>query len=494
MENFFGIQSKKRDAGREPGGINLFRGLAFIAVGIIGISSIATPVPMMWKLIFGASGLIFGGIGGMWMKKYVSAYRAFRQFVPVWDRKRGMYDQFAEELNTWYQDGILPACCDGDTACYLELQRERIQQKGLTMNNQVMPVKGRSFGTAVLSRKSAWYTTDMTYEEINRTLRFENSQGTVYERNVEQVMYEVIAHTPNDAQLSHIRITCPNCGALNRVETLEKGCPYCDTRFRMTELFPRVVNLYFLKSKSSASMSGMMTRTTLFCMGVVFLVVFALMIGKDGVLPAKLAVSFFAAGFGGGILGYFLAALRLLFSAFDRDGMKHVSVFKWSSSKKKITNYMRRYDSNFSFDKFEGQVVALIRMAVFAEHPERLACYRGGQRDAGFDDILEMTYTNATCLKDMRMEGDILHMSLRTWWVNYSEHQGKVGKTGDCIDVELSRNVSAIEPPGFSITSVACPNCGGSFDAVRQKICPHCESEYHMENEGWVIDNMRLIR
>lgn len=145
MENFFGIQSKKRDTGREPGGINLFRGLAFIAVGIIGISSIATPVPMMWKLIFGASGLIFGGIGGMWMKKYVSAYRAFRQFVPVWDRKRGMYDQFAEELNTWY---------------------------------------------------------------------------------------EVIAHTPNDAQLSHIRITCPNCGG-SFDAVWQKICPHCESEYHM---------------------------------------------------------------------------------------------------------------------------------------------------------------------------------------------------------------------------------------------------------------------
>ena len=47
---------------------------------------------------------------------------------------------------------------------------------------------------------------------------------------------------------------------------------------------------------------------------------------------------------------------------------------------------------------------------------------------------------------------------------------------------------------GFSITSVACPHCGGSFDAVRQKICPYYGSTYHMENEGWVIEEMKLIR
>ena len=105
-----------------------------------------------------------------------------------------------------------------------------------------------------------------------------------------------------------------------------------------------------------------------------------------------------------------------------------------------------------------------------------------------------MTYTNATCLNKSWMEGNILHLSLRTWWINYSESKGKVQKTGDCIDVEVSTNVTVMEPPGFSITSAACPHCGGSFDAVRQKNCPYCGSTYHMENEGWVITDMRLIR
>ncbi|MGN0438408.1 MAG: hypothetical protein ACI4F4_07780, partial [Lachnospiraceae bacterium] len=168
--------------------------------------------------------------------------------------------------------------------------------------------------------------------------------------------------------------------------------------------------------------------------------------------------------------------------------------FKLISSKKKITETMKQYDANFAYDKFEGQIIALVRMVVFASHPEQLACYRGGPLDKRFSDILEMTYTNAICVKKIKLEGNILHLSLRTWWVNYSESKGTVCKTGDCIDVTLSRNVTVIEPPGFSITSVVCPNCGGSFDAVRQNRCPYCDNEYHMEDEGWVIDEIHLIR
>ena len=37
------------------------------------------------------------------------------------------------------------------------------------------------------------------------------------------------------------------------------------------------------------------------------------------------------------------------------------------------------------------------------------------------------------------MEGNIMHMSVRTWWVNHYEEHGKVKKSGDCIDVYISQ-------------------------------------------------------
>ena len=211
-------------------------------------------------------------------------------------------------------------------------------------------------------------------------------------------------------------------------------------------------------------------------------------------MPLILLASYFAAVLVGGFLGFIVADIRLVATLFDHDGMKHLPILKWGSSKRKIKNTMLRYDKNFSFDKFEGQLVSLVRMAVLAEKPDELACYRADAREPLFSDILEMTYTNGICLNGIRMEGNIMHMSVRTWWVNHYEEHGKVKKSGDCIDVTFRRNVEKQEAPGFSITSVSCPGCGGSFDAVRQKKCPYCGSEYHMEEESWVIEQMHLIR
>ena len=77
----------------------------------------------------------------------------------------------AKERNGGDDEGEQPESWDGDTRYYLKLQKERLEDKGLQMQNVVLPVKGKSFGTAKFSTKSAWYTTDMLYEEISRELR-----------------------------------------------------------------------------------------------------------------------------------------------------------------------------------------------------------------------------------------------------------------------------------------------------------------------------------
>lgn len=81
----------------------------------------------------------------------------------------------------------------------------------------------------------------------------------------------------------------------------------------------------------------------------------------------------------------------------------------------------------------------------FAKDVQNLTAYCGGKRDERFENILEMTYTNGMCLKKVRREGSFLHLTFRTWWINYSlspdeEKGNRIVKTGDLIDVTFGRN------------------------------------------------------
>ena len=191
----------------------------------------------------------------------------------------------------------------------------------------------------------------MTYEFIQRNMSFVGARGTLYEREVDQVMYELIAHTPNDAQTENITVTCPNCGSLSPVSELEVGCRYCDTRFKITDLFPRVVNLYFLKSYSIANTKLILQNTmvaTMLGILLVFVLVGIVKTQTPGEIPGYLASTFFASLILGGFLGYILGGFRMIAVQFDRDGQKRISAFKWARTKSKITNTLNKYDPAFS--------------------------------------------------------------------------------------------------------------------------------------------------
>ena len=474
---------------------HLVKGVALLAGGILAASCITTELAFPVRGFLFCAGAALCVIGVPFLVKFYREVKAFKEYVPQWDKGRGIFDRMAKELNAWYEEGEEPVSCDGDTHYYLKLQRERLEDKGLRMQNVVRPVKGKSFGTAAFSRKSAWYTTDMLYEEISRELRFLKGAQTLYQRQVEQVMYEIVVHTPNEKETDHLMITCPNCGAVSPVAQLVEGCRYCGTRFHMRDLFPRVVNTYFIRTTSIMKHTTNQRRI----MGILMLVMLLVsmpgaMISSEGVIPIALFTAYLTALICGGVGGFMITSFMMIGSLFQRDGMKHLPLFRTLRSRSRIKGMMKRMDPNFSYEKFEGQMVALIRMAVFAKEPQNLTAYCGGKRDDRFEDIIEMTYTNGMCLQKVRQNGNVLHLTLRTWWINYSEVNGKIIKTGDLIDATFAKNVTRRETPGFSITSVNCHSCGGSFDAVRQRNCPYCGTEYRMEEDYWVIEDMRLVR
>ena len=491
------LSSKKRTFEvAEPDRKYLAQGIFFIALGTILISCITvTELDLMPRYLLLAAGIILGIFGFFRLLKVHKDAKAFRDYEPAWDKGRGMYDRFAKEYNQWNEDGTPPVSCDGDITYFLKLQQERLKEKGLHMENRVIPGKGNTFGTACLTHKSAWYTSDTTYEEIRHKFSFSNASGELYSRDTEQVMYETIVHSPNEQQLPFITATCPSCGAVNLVSNLTEGCPYCGTKFRMTDLFPRVMNLSFVINSSSHKNMQVFHNTILLTMLAFFAGFFPFfLIGKQEILPLALFSAYLAALIGGGFLGLLLGDLLLLMGLGNRDGMKHISAFGFLRTKRKLKDTMLRYDPNFSYEKFEGQMIFLVRMAVFSNDPSTLSSYRGGTLDERFKDIIEMTYTSGMTLRNLSIENNQLHMTLRTWWINYSEKNGNISKTGDCIDVTLLRNISTPEPPGFSISSVICNGCGASFDAVRQRYCPFCHNEYHMEDKTFIIEDMKLIR
>lgn len=495
--NWFGnkITPRKSEV-PAPKGIYLARGLGFPAVGMIGFTVAGIedidPVP---KMIGGAAGLLFCLIGVIHILVYLSQIYKFNKYTPKWDKGRGFFDRFALEMNQMDETGAYPSSCDSDMQYHLKLQRKRLEAMNLRMHSQIFPSKDEGASTISSTVRSPWYSSDINREQIIRKLSFEDTSGrNIYHRNVGYTMSQMVIHSPDDNRCQELRVACPNCGAVVKVGQLEQGCEFCNTRFSIRDLFPYVTNTYFVRSNTSTKNSVVFTVSLLLSIVAVF--VATLLYGKThwGYSFAKsLFYAYLVGAMGGGFFGLIFADIVLMISASNRDGMCHIPMFKYIGAKSRIGNVVKQYDSSFLYEKFEGQVVSLIKMAVFTENPDNLASYQPTVRNPQFDRIVDMIYGGVMILQEAHTSGNMLFMTIRTWWCNYAYENGKIKKRGNLIDVTIMRNVANMQAPGFSISAVGCPQCGGSFDAVRQRNCPFCGTAYHMENENWVIADMKLL-
>ncbi len=495
-------ESKKRDM-PVPFADNgmLIRGTVLLALGGLLASLATCHIGHNIRTGALAAGILCAGISLRFFLRYWKQDRAYHQYVPKWEPDRGIYDRFGQELNAWYSYGKVPVCCDADMAYALTLQQERLAHNGLVMHSEQMPSRGDSFGTVRITQTSPWYSTDMMYEEISRRIRFDRHETTVYERRWDQTMYAMVVHSPDEERTKELEMTCPNCGAVSPVARLEQGCPYCGTRYQIKDLFPRVVNQFFLW-KGSVAQNRELTRRIIW--GSILTVFVMLMLAnavgmifwpeQSRILPLIVLTAYGGALLAGGMGGVMLSAIVLVVTNFSRDGVRGVPWIRCAWAPRRLKRELSGIDPWFSCQKFEGRVIALIRMAVFAQKPENLAVYQAGERDAGFASILEMTYADAMAVKGVRRSGNMFYLTLQTWWVNYVQQGERIKKRGDCIEVTLARDISGQEKPGFSITSVSCPGCGGSFDAVRQRYCPFCRLEYPMQKYNWVIREMKFYR
>lgn len=123
MAIFSGISTEKRNTVSEPEGGDLFKGVLWIAVGVLAVSVLTVDISGMIKLVCAGIGVVLMGKGLLQLAKYRKDAQAFKDFEPAWDKKNVIYDRFAEELNDWYKKENVPEDGDGDIAYFLRLQK-----------------------------------------------------------------------------------------------------------------------------------------------------------------------------------------------------------------------------------------------------------------------------------------------------------------------------------------------------------------------------------
>lgn len=400
-----------------------------------------------------------------------------------------IYEEFAAQLCDWAESGKAPAAGNQDIDYSLTLQKKRLEKYRVRMNCK-LNLRGEHLdhiGSAVFSDSK--YTNKVVWRSYQREVSYhrENQKGLF--KKVPETLYTIITwlnHT--DIQTTYC---CPNCGAISEVADLLNGCPYCHTRFLMSELFPKVTNFYFLPSvgindkEAKHVMSRWMTAGALICM----LIVTPSQVGSilHGDLLLFILLRWVFMGGLGAVFGYFALSLKLLAGVFKQAAKEAPMAVGQLRAKKKLTEFMKRFDPGFTYEYFIGKVQSLMKILIYTDDRSNLAVYEGPAVDGRFDRIIDAQFGGALSLNGCRMEGDYCYLDLNVYMEDvYCQGDRIVGKS-DRFRMELCRNIRRPVDYGFSIRKVSCPSCGASFDAAAERYCPYCRTKYELKEDDWVI-------
>lgn len=415
----------------------------------------------------------------------------------TWDKSHhSIFENFALDLNSFSETGAYPPCAGQDVKHGLELQVDRLKEKRLKIKYNIVP-RGLLADDRGLGKQ--WsddrYISRMEYRTCCFSRIISRNTQKVYEKNQNSVLYQIITNVKDANAVADELYSCPNCSAVSKISVLQSGCPYCGTFFKMSELYPKVTNYFFVKDNgyTEKEIKHSIGRVMFPCMAL-SMIAFALSFyANSDYEEAALRIIFsMISGFFGGavfgaISGYFLWAIIKLGSLFAEAGKSIPMLVNSAGSGKQFVTFMSQFSPEFSYEYFSGKVVSLIKTIIFSADASELPYYEGEALGDRFRDVVDSLYSGAVALKKYEVQGDYCYVLVDVYLENLYDNGKRIKTKKDIIRVELRRNIRRPININFSIENIQCKSCGASFNAAKMRNCPHCGTRYEMDDDDWII-------
>lgn len=399
-----------------------------------------------------------------------------------------IFRQFTDELEEWSDTGKVPSTGNQDIRYYLDLQRKRLKERNLKMEYR-MKLRGEHLDR-IFQRtyKDRIYTNEFVSSSYLQKTAFYRDEKKVYEREKPQKFYQTI--TKMEHQQVDETYCCPSCGAVSSIKVLLDGCPYCHTRFLISDLFPKVTG-YFFQYDFSMNDKEAKTRVKKWVIGGILfdwlcLTIPELIQGKIFSIFLNLLLSIPIGAF----LGYFAMNGWLLISLWGFAARNIPILFRTAGTKSRLNRLLKTYDQSFSYEYFTGRIISLVKIMIFADDVGELTVYKGEGEIPDFSEIVEAAYGGYMRLNKKRIENGYCYLDLDVYMTDTYD-KGMVYQKNDIFRIVVCRKLEKESDFGFSIQKVQCSGCGGSFDATRKRHCPFCGREYHLEEDDWTVIKIR---
>lgn len=424
-------------------------------------------------------------------ERMVMGYNFFK-ITELKDSFRIKLNTFVATLGSAIAEGKKISFADNDISYVLQLQNERLKNKGITMEYEVYDRDDKRNATIGSEWKDAHYESFVCNEQIGLKRKISKAGSKLYSDNKKNILYTTITDVTTGIHPDDETCCCPNCGSVSTIEQLQGGCPYCGTMYKMDDLFPKVTGYYFLNDVAVAGNEGKkgIGISILISFIIIFLIMVIASIANHNSLSIGTIIGLIFVSL---IAGYFFyaifMAIRLIVVGSSQSAGKYGTI----GSRKKFEQRMKMITPEFSFEYFTSKAISLIKTAIYSENAQELMFYRGGALNPEFKDVIDLNYGGALGLANVTEENRIVTVATDAFFDVLYERDSKVIFKRERLRAVFQRRTDIPINLQFSMTKIQCPTCGGSFNAIRNRKCPYCGNDYDIISQDWVLVELMRV-
>ncbi len=405
-----------------------------------------------------------------------------------------IFEKFIEEYVQYSVDHTLPATGDQDVKYVLQLQMNRLKNKGYSIQYEYEP-RGHfgEGGGLYIHWNDDIYDNFQQYRTCRLTRTIYRNGKVLQEKKQDTIFYQIITSSMEPQPPEDELYVCPSCGNVVRIKELVEGCSYCGTQFQASELFPKVSSFFHIRDhgKTDKEIKSGMKRTILPCIAIATMGSFLYGLSQYE-SPIRLIFMTIIPGIiYGGLGGYLIYGGKLLGRLLFDAGKALQPVMNSAGSKKKFTEFMKQFTPDFSYDYFNSKVCSMLKTILFSETENQVPFYQGRPLDSSFKDILESNLSSNAAVRNFHVKGNYVSLTVEMYMDNIYATGNGVKSKRDIFSMKMCRNISRPLNYNFSIHKISCKSCGGSFDAGKHRNCPYCDTPYPIQDEDWLITEIR---
>ncbi|MCQ2555066.1 MAG: hypothetical protein MJ171_05385 [Clostridia bacterium] len=377
---------------------------------------------------------------------------------------------------------------DRDVKEMLSLEKGRLKNFGLDLKKEYTERGLMASGSDVRIKHSRHYVHTTNVKTTSAETTVSRDGKKLYGKKENESFYTYVTDSLNYTEDGTTPYCCPNCGAVSTVNELQEGCSYCGTRFRISELFPKV-SYYFSQYDPSAT-EGELKKDILKNMLIVFGIelVLLLFILFNGGNIIEFIFQLFLAVVIAVLLGYSIWAFKKLGKLFFEAG-RSVTMLPMLKSMNEFKKKMKEIDPDFDMDYFVFKTVSYVRMIMFSDDNTLLPFFKGKKVDR-YTDVLDAAFRGGIKFRKYEIKDGVLKLDMDLFMSCLHYVNGKVIKRDDTVLLKMEKDLSIPTDYDFSISQFKCKNCGGSYNGYKETKCPYCGSEIEVSAYDWTITDI----